>query len=185
MISVKGEAGRKANMENTYIKVKNDDSDVKLRKYENALSVCGIAVIMFSFWDVIKVVFYTILNVQGYRDMLLVDAKDHETLVLVVLFVFVAIDCFLRVYVGRSAGAYASGKREKTLLYMILAFIFFISYVVSIASEALYIYIGYQVLESILSIIIEITAFINMIQLTVYTLKIRKIRKSLSAEIGG
>ena len=105
------------------------DDSVKLRKYENILTISGIGVIAFGLWSVIKAALYFIVQpldivsimpteeVQALGDL---KVLMNGVVLGMILFVLM-LDLLLRIYIGRSAIAVGRGRKKKKTIYIILA----------------------------------------------------------------
>ena len=149
--------------------------DIKLRRYENLLTVSGVGVIALGLWSVIK----TIL-LLFFRDDLLADMPD-DPLAWVILYImigFILLIIFLiHLFVGLSARSEGFGKK-KGYLYIVVA-IFMVLF--SLASIVM-IFVNTNessLLEMIVSLIVEATALIVMIELLVAAFTVKKLRKKL------
>ena len=175
----------------------NSDNAVRLRRHENNLMIIGMGIMIFGMWDIAKTMGILFLNKRIFIDAISENMNGVENvdgvfsdgfvftifagLVISILLVSIAA----RLIIGISAVSVAR-KKKKRFFYIPVAVLYIVSSVITI-------YLIIQsvvdtlsgtdiiVLETrdspIVSVVIEITNIIMMIEVVVSSIKIRKLRK--------
>lgn len=153
--------------------------EVKMRRYQNLLTVSGLGVIVLALWSVLKTILYFVLNrdifnqaFAGVSDNALVKAVAIGMIAAILL-----IDLTIRLFVGMSARAEGFGKK-KGYAYIILAVLLAL---LSLTSLVLIFFnsSGKSITEMIVSVIVEATSLIVVIELLVAAFTVKKLRKEL------
>ena len=160
--------------------INNDGLHLSLRKNCDILAVVGLGVIIFGIWSVIKTVLFTALDQDGIRSAPLEGGWERIAFWIIIGLVL-AIDLGLRFYVGRSAISESRG-RKKSGLYIALALMMAIisfgvlvgGFIVSKRME--------DVGASVVSIIVEMTSSILLVEMAVSAIKVRRINKELKEQ---
>ena len=149
--------------------------EIKMRRYQNLLTVSGLGVIIFGLWTVLK----TILLLFLQEDMLddLPDGLFYRVLFLTLVGGGLLIDFLIRLFVGLSARAEGFGKK-KGYGYIVVAIL------IAIASLASLVLIFFDtgdrsILELIVSFIVEATSMIATVELLVAAFTVKKLKKEL------
>ena len=193
-------------MNETFNPVNNSDSAIQLRRYENNLIIVGMGIMIFGIWNVAKSVSVLILNKSVYTEMIhamLVELDpEMEFLadvvfftVFAITFIILMISIAIRLFIGFSAISVGKNKKKRNL-YIPVSFAFIFMGVYEIYVEVSYLITSlsdsseYVLLISdnpLLSVFIEITSLVMVIELLIASFKIRKLRKeqniSASSEI--
>lgn len=141
------------------MQAKNDLTAIKLRRYENILTMSGMAVIAFSIWSIIKAAAYFLtqsydtykllgkdfehemndlsntINQQMGHD---VSSTVHFTVSGVILgfvFLVLVLDLLFRYYIGKSAITESKGRHKKGILYILMAFVVCLSLIATLYSR--------------------------------------------------
>ena len=159
----------------------NQPSDLRRRKDENTLVVIGGGVICFGVWSIIKTILHMIYNraefFGGWNDL----ERAERIFSIVFTILVLLMDLLIRVYVGRSAQAEGRGQKKGSL-YLVLAALLSL---ISVASLAFL--IGYSDLadvslpDSIISVVVELTAVITQVEMIVAAICVRRERKNMNA----
>ena len=149
--------------------------EIKMRRYQNLLTVSGLGVIIFGLWTVLK----TILLLFLQEDMLddLPDGLFYRVLFFTLVGGVLLIDFLIRLFVGLSARAEGFGKK-KGYGYIVVAIL------IAIASLASLVLIFFDIadrsiLELIVSFIVEATSMIATVELLVAAFTVKKLKKEL------
>ena len=149
--------------------------EIKMRRYQNLLTVSGLGVIIFGLWTVLK----TILLLFMQEDMLddLPDGLFYRVLFFTLIGGVLLIDFLIRLFVGLSARAEGFGKK-KGYGYIVVAIL------IAIASLASLVLIFFDIadrsiLELIVSFIVEATSMIATVELLVAAFTVKKLKKEL------
>lgn len=149
--------------------------EIKMRRYQNLLTVSGLGVIIFGLWTVLK----TILLLFLQEDMLddLPDGLFYRVLFFTLIGGVLLIDFLIRLFVGLSARAEGFGKK-KGYGYIVVAIL------IAIASLASLVLIFFDtgdrsILELIVSFIVEATSMIATVELLVAAFTVKKLKKEL------
>ena len=105
-----------------------DNHDILLRKYEDNLNVCGIGVIMFGAWGVLKIVMQVFANASSEIINIFNEIKDHTDrftnlyfivvilMMILILTLIIAPVFLLHMYIGLNASRAAKGLSYKKRL---------------------------------------------------------------------
>lgn len=149
----------------------------KIRRTQDNLFVLGTSVIVFGLWNVIKFMIYFFVS----SDDLKKSAGDKYYLITaIILWSIIFIGFLFRCFIGFSARAEGKGKR-KSVLYLVLAGITAFVYCTVIAIEIVYLIAHYDhIFTMIVTLIIDVTSFVFLVELIVNSIKVRKLRKDVS-----
>ena len=161
--------------------------ETELRRGQNTLFVLGGGVITFSLWSVVKSIMYFMVDPaksfpidnlpQEYRLLAL-------TVIFGIVFLIVGLDVGLRIYVGLSARAEARGKK-KSRTYILVAAVMAAGNLLLFLGSLLAAIFGSHtapdhVLDTLVSVIVDVTALITLIELVSTARNVQRLRKLLS-----
>ena len=170
-----------------------EEPGVKYRRIRNVLSTAGFGVIAFGIWSIIRVVLRVAFSRQAQPDidpneldsMISQPGDDVKTFLLVLLIlviVFAAIEIALRLFVGLSARSEGRGKK-KSIAYVIVAGILIPYYILSVIYNFMSFDYVNGIVDNIISMIMDITSTIALIEVFVAAIRIRVMRKKYGTEI--
>ena len=151
----------------------------KLRREENALSISGMAIMVFGLWNLAQVVIDMFLNRDSVMGMSL-DGQDQEAYIImeIILVVFEVIDLGLRAFIGLTARSFGRGK-DKGIAFLIIAGILVVFNICSLVSELLSLLdIETGIATNIVEIMVEATSLFAMIRVMVAGIRVRIYRKA-------
>lgn len=148
--------------------------EVKMRRYQNLLMISGLGVIAFGLWTILKTILLLFV-----KENTLAELPDSlaRVIFIVVLVVVLAVDFLFRLFIGLSARAEGQGKKKgyAYIVFAILLAIFSLASVVLIFFD-----VGEtSILELTVSVIVEVTSLIVVIELLVAAFTVKKLRKEL------
>lgn len=153
--------------------------NAKTRRMEIDLSTLGTGVILFGLWSFVKFSLTTLL-IGVQIDEALSDSQ--MTVLTIVLWVLSIVDMLIHLYIGLCARADSKGKRRSPF-YLILAGILVSIYLLAVILEILsLIFAPSGILTIVISIVIDLTAVIILIEMMVYAKRTRKSRKNALKE---
>lgn len=149
--------------------------EIKMRRYQNLLTVSGLGVIIFGLWTVLKTILLLFLQEDMVDD--LPDGLFYRVLFFTLIGGVLLIDFLIRLFVGLSARAEGFGKK-KGYGYIVVAIL------IAIASLASLVLIFFDIadrsiLELIVSFIVEATSMIATVELLVAAFTVKKLKKEL------
>ena len=149
----------------------------KTRRLENNLVTLGSGIIAFGLWAFIKL----ILTVIFLGNVYFQDFGEEDRLsVVIATWVFAVLTLLMYVWLGMSARAEGKGKRKKSI-YLFFVGIISVYSLAMILFEVFYLIIEFNEIEDPLtlfvSIIIDATRMIFLIELIYFSVSLRKIRK--------
>ncbi len=164
-----------------------DMEETELRRGQNTLFILGGGVIAFGLWSVVKMIMYFAVDPLKYFQ---VDDIPQEYRLLVMALVYgivaliVGLDVGLRIYVGLSARAEARGKK-KSRAYIIVAALMAAGNLLLFLGSLLIIIFNPDtapdnILDTLVSVIVDITAQITLIELFFTARNVQRLRKLLS-----
>ena len=147
--------------------------DAKARRMEINLQTLGTGVIAISIWSLIKFA----MSFFVYLSDILKDIPQEYSFVIAILWGGIILDSLLYIYVGISARSESKGKR-KTILYIVLTIILTVIIGITVLGEIASLFYAENGFASIIiTIFIDVTSAVIMIDLAVNALGIRKMRK--------
>lgn len=149
----------------------------KIRRTQDNLYVLGTSVIVFGMWNLLKFTIYFFVSSDEFKK----ETGDEKFFIAVILlWSMLFISFLLRCFIGFSARAEGKGKR-KSVFYLVLAGIIALVYCALIAFETAYFIAEHNnIFTSIVTLIIDVTSLVFLIELMVNSIRIRKLRKDVS-----
>ena len=153
--------------------------DAKTRKTAINLITLGTGVVFFGIWKLVK----------SLVSFILLDAELHENLTEeMILFTkiffwsLIGISFILNLYVGLSARALGKGKNTSSFFLVVAGIIvFFRSIIAAIELIAAFLDHG-DTINLIITAFIDITTIVFLVELMVYSIRLKKIRKAEPAK---
>ncbi len=165
---------------------KSDSTDdaVKLRRYSDRLATAGTGVMLFAIWSIIKSIMQ--VSVGGDFEKNLSEISDGGeaaagALVLVYVFIFatMALEVGVRIFIGMSGRAEGKGKK-KSIVYIVLACILIPLYVIGIIYSIMNMsYIENSVMDTIVTLAVDITSLSALIELVFSGIRVKSLRKKI------
>ena len=151
-----------------------------LRRHCDTLRVMGNAVILFGIWSVAKVVMSLTLVSDEERNELLKTSGEDLPIVIGIIGCMLLLNLLLRLYMGLSARAEASGKNPNPL-YIYSAGLLAIEYAFSLVYDLKMILdpSGNERLSSLADLIIVISSLTTLVSMVVNALRVRRLKKQL------
>ena len=173
------------------IKPENDDLSRNIRRFEVRLRVTGTGVLLFAFWSIVKSVLVAVLRNEensGESIEAISELNDTELLILfvaaMVVFSFILIaDTLMRIAIYRMAKRESSdpdAKRRNS--YLVMAGLLIMSSVIAIISVAWStLNSEYGMSDGVITIVVELSAMITLIELIRSVIILRKYRDEKKA----
>lgn len=150
--------------------------DVKIRKLESNLTTIGTGVIAFGFWGFLKFILsYLFLGAQSVG----IDGDEYITVIAVFVWAVAILIPLVYLWIGMSARAEGRGKRKSALYLFMVGWIIFVS-TIAILLELYSLSKLKDWFEIIVTLIIDLTRYVFLIELMVYSISLRKLRKEQS-----
>ncbi|MBQ1898783.1 MAG: hypothetical protein II163_06405 [Ruminococcus sp.] len=147
--------------------------DVKIRKLESNLTTIGTGVIAFGFWGFLKFILsYLFLGAQSVG----IDGDEYITVIAVFVWAVAILIPLVYLWIGMSARAEGRGKRKSALYLLMVGWIIFVS-TIAILLELYSLSKLKDWFEIIVTLIIDLTRYVFLIELMVYSISLRKLRK--------
>lgn len=149
----------------------------KIRRTQDNLFVLGTSVIVFGLWNLIKFVIYFF---AAFNDIKGTVGEEYFLITVIMSWAIFVFSFVLRCFIGFSARAEGKGKR-KNVVYLVFAGMIALVYFCVIAVEGAYLILRHNhIFSMIITLIIDITSFVFLVELIVNSIKIRKLRKGVS-----
>ena len=142
-------------------------------KIEINLITTGTGLMFFGLWTFIKFFLTIVFLGVEYDDNTSDEVKLIATIITIIA---VAIISALFCYVGLSARAEGKGKK-KSVVYLIVNGLILFFQILLIALEAAALLFGENILTIIITMIIDATAAVLMLEVMINSIKLRKIRR--------
>lgn len=142
-------------------------------KIEINLITTGTGLMFFGLWTFIKFFLTIVFLGVEYDD----NTSDEVKLIATILTIIaVAIVSALFCYVGLSARAEGKGKKKSVVYLIVNGFLLFF-HILIIILEAAALLFGENILTIIITMIIDATAAVLMLEVMINSIKLRKIRR--------
>ncbi len=155
--------------------------EILLRRYQDQMIVIGSGVILFGIWTVLKTMLYSVWGeawLQETYQQLLYTGETRESIYRSML-VYAVIELLLRLVIGLSARAEGMGRRRGGRYTALITF-FIAVYSLVLPAELIAIwFFRDNVSDLVVSLIIDATSWITMIELRKAVIQTRRIRKEL------
>lgn len=153
--------------------------DAKTRKTAINLITLGTGVIFFGIWTLVK----------SLVSFILLDAELHENLTeemilftKIFFWALIAVSFILNLYVGLSARALGKGKNKSSFFLVVAGIIVFFRSIIA-AIELIGAFLDYgDTINLIITAFIDITTIVFLVELMVYSIRLKKIRKAETAK---
>ena len=150
--------------------------DVKIRRLESNLTTIGTGIIAFGFWGFLKFILsYLFLGAQSVG----IDGDEYITVIAVFVWAVAILIPLVYLWIGMSARAEGRGKRKSALYLFMVGWIIFVS-TIAILLELYSLSKLKDWFEIIVTLIIDLTRYVFLIELMVYSITLRKLRKEQS-----
>lgn len=150
--------------------------DVKIRRLESNLTTIGTGIIAFGLWGFIKFILsYLFLGAQSVG----IDGDEYKTVVAIFAWAVAILIPLVYLWIGMSARAEGRGKRKSALYLFMVGWIIFVS-TIAILMELYSLSKLKDWFEIIVTLIIDLTRYVFLIELMVYSISLRKLRKEQS-----
>lgn len=148
---------------------------MNIRQCRSNLYFSGLGVIAFGAWSVIKLIMFLILKPSAIFDSAdeIMSNRTLFVFVMIFLFIVVAIDLAIRLYVGISS-IKAGGGKKKGPAYIVFAILLIISSLVSIVFMILF-PDSSSVTDLIASFLVECTSLFALCDLSVSAIWLRRL----------
>lgn len=178
------------------MKAYNDPRQIQLRRCEYNLANSGVALIAFGVWELLRAVFYMILQdvdvtvFIGPQEVnrLVAELGDTGIFLMKAVFLFVIvffllINLLLRWLIGRAAVKDAQGKKKSPVYITAAALLgvgMFISYIRILIGAANEVTESTALMNKIYSsVFIDLTSGFIFLLLVIYAIRTRRLRKQL------
>lgn len=149
--------------------------DAKTRRTENNLITLGSCVIALGLWSFIKFVIQLLSFSTSERSEWI--SEENSFIATLAVWLFSVILLLLQIHVGFSARAEGNGKR-RGVLYLITSVFIVLVYALTILAEiAILILFQEAILSLTVTIIIDSTCMIFILEVIVNAVTIRRLRK--------
>lgn len=153
--------------------------DATTRKTAINLITLGTGVVFFGIWTLVK----------SLVSFILLDAELHENLTEeMILFTkiffwsLIGVSFILNLYVGLSARALGKGKNTSSFFLVVAGIIVFFRSIIA-AIELIAAFLDYgDTINLIIAAFIDITTIVFLVELMVYSIRLKKIRKAEPAK---
>lgn len=150
--------------------------DVKIRRLESNLTTIGTGIIAFGFWGFLKFILsYLFLGAQSVG----IDGDEYITVIAIFVWAVAILIPLVYLWIGMSARAEGRGKRKSALYLFMVGWIIFVS-TIAILMELYSLSKLKDWFEIIVTLIIDLTRYVFLIELMVYSISLRKLRKEQS-----
>ncbi|MBQ7715557.1 MAG: hypothetical protein IJT70_06785 [Clostridia bacterium] len=156
--------------------------EVKLRRFGNLLTVSGLGVIAFGVWNVLKMILVFVMQRDMIEAIFAEISADAliKYITIAIIAAIMLLDFLIRLFVGLSARAEGFGKK-KGVAYIVFAVLLVLG---SVSSLVLVFYdtdslTKNPILQTAVSVILEITSMVATIELIVAAVTVKKIKSEI------
>ena len=158
----------------------NSEQQIQLRQNQNTLVVVGMGVIAFGIWSVVKTVMLAAFNTEQ------MTALSEQGIVFVASFwvllgIWLAIDLWLRLYVGLSAIHEGRG-RKKRKAYIVWAFFMALFSALGVVAGLAAIRFSKALGTTVVSVIVEITSCVLLVEMALSAIKVKRLSRQLEEQ---
>ena len=150
--------------------------DAKTRQMEIDLMTLGTGVILFGLWSIVRTALTLFIFDDEIKELV---EPEMRTPVYIFVFVFMSLVALLLVYTGFTARSVGKGK-QKSILYLIVGgfsiLIYLLSIIIGISS--IFTENDQGLLSMIASLLIDVTSIVCTLQMMIYGIRLRRIRKA-------
>ena len=154
----------------------------EIRRYRDHLVSIGTGVSLFGLWSVIKAILTIIMDPSDYTEIpenTVLDPFVQLVIIICAVVIVLGIILALHLYIGLSARAEGLGKKKK-MLYLVFTGLVIGIYMVSIISEiAMFSEIFTDYMSGAVTIFIDITTLVTLIELERAAYKVRTLSRQL------
>lgn len=160
----------------------------EIRRYSDYLVSIGTGVALFGIWTVVRMIMGIILERETIIGEMQGDVELSKSLIFITISaILVLLSLFIlsiHMYIGLSARSEGLGLKKKNG-YLIATVVYTVIYCIGIISEILF-FQGYfkNVIDGVVTIIIDITMLITFVELMINAIRVRKLSGKLT-EAGG
>ena len=140
----------------------------------------GTGIIAFGFWSFIK--FVLTFFIMGSEYVGITD-DQYRTFLMIFVWAFAALSALVYLWIGLSARAEGKGK-HKSVLYLIMLGVIILFSSVVIVLEILSLTSLTKLDEMIVTLIIDVTRMVFLVELMIYSITLRILRKRRRAGEG-
>ncbi|MBQ3285552.1 MAG: hypothetical protein IJH40_07925 [Ruminococcus sp.] len=152
--------------------------DVKIRRLESNMTTIGTGIIAFGFWSFAK--FLLSYFIMGSEYLGVAD-DDTKLVAAIIAWSIAVLSPLLYLWIGLSARAEGKGK-HKSVFYLIIVGLIILLSILVIGVEIVSFVLSKSLVnraEMVVTMIIDVTRMIFLIELMVYSIKLRRLRKQL------
>ena len=151
--------------------------EAKIRRTQDNLFVLGTSVIAFGLWNLIKFTVYFFFNSDDIKQA--VDEK-YFMFSIIVTWVMIFISFLLRCFIGISARAEGKGKRKSVLYLVFTGIIMSVYFLIIVFETFFFIFQLEHIFTMVVTLIIDITSFMFLLELMINSIRIRHLRREVS-----
>ncbi|MBQ3330684.1 MAG: hypothetical protein IJG87_05850 [Ruminococcus sp.] len=154
--------------------------EIRIRRLESNMITIGTGIIAFGFWSFIK--FVLTFFIMGSEYVGITD-DQYRTFLMIFVWAFAALSALVYLWIGLSARAEGKGK-HKSVLYLIMLGVIILFSSVVIVLEILSLTSLTKLDEMIVTLIIDVTRMVFLVELMIYSITLRILRKRQRAGEG-
>ena len=153
--------------------------DAKIRKTEINLITLGTGVIFFGVWTLVKsLVSFFLLDTEISENL----SDEMFIFTIITFWSLIAISFLLNFYVGLSARALGKGKNKSSFFLVVAGIIVFFRSILVVLEIIAAIFDHGDSINLLISAFIDITTIVFLVELMVYSIRLKKIRKAEPAK---
>ena len=174
------------------IRLKNDETSIKLRRSEKTLSLSGVGVLMFAVWSILKTLMTFTLNHKFIEQTVdeLSSMEDWGIILSWVTMMVVSVlgmlfDLVSRYYIFKAANAEAKGKK-KGVFYLILSAVIMFVYLLIIAFESFAARLNLEsegLFDTFAAMFFSVASLVVTADLFVAGIRVKVLRKKQAKEV--
>ena len=153
--------------------------DAKIRKTEINLITLGTGVIFFGVWTLVKsLVSFFLLDTELHENL----SEEMIAFTIITFWALIAVSFILNFYVGVSARALGKGKNKSSFFLVVAGIIVFFRSILVLLEIIAAIFDHGDSINLIITAFIDITTIVFLVELMVYSIRLKKIRKAEQAK---
>ena len=169
-------------LENTKPILNNSPEAVSFRRNCSTLTICGAGVIVFGFWNIIKVLGYVLLDIPLFSQGQLESIEpDEYTVIMIVFAVLLVGDTVIRLVIGLSAMSESRNRNRQFprfyLFFLVWEIIFELYTCISVILELVMLQTYSSFEDDFIALFMELSSLVVLIEVYIAALVVRKYKR--------
>ena len=170
------------NTQDTKPILNNSPEAIRFRRNCSTLTICGAGVIVFGFWNIIKVLGYVLLDIPLFSPGQLESIEpDEYTIIMIVFAVLLVGDTVIRLVIGLSAMSESRNRNRQYprfyLFFLVWEIIFEVYSCISVILELVVLQTYSSFEDDFIALFMELSSLVVLIEVYIAALVVRKYKR--------